>query len=284
MIAVLIIVIVLVAGASVLLLANRQRAATGRLSRETVHRDESGGGDTGDATSTSTELEVSADARARADEARAGAGGVPAKRRRDTVTVWEPVDEEELGVTRRQFLNRGILVTMVAALGTFGASLLAFLWPSNSAGFGGKIAAGKLGDIISFMATNKQPFFVPEARTYLQPYPKDALAQAKSSKVYPDYIIAGMEQGIVALYQKCVHLGCRVPWCQSAQWFECPCHGSKYNRVGEKRDGPAPRGLDRFQALISGGNVTINTGLLAQGPPIGTNTTGQVAEGPHCVG
>ena len=284
MIAVLIIVIVLVAGASVLLLANRQRAATGRLSRETVRRDESGGGDTGDATSTSTELEVSADARARADEARAGAGGVPAKRRRDTVTVWEPVDEEELGVTRRQFLNRGILVTMVAALGTFGASLLAFLWPSNSAGFGGKIAAGKLGDIISFMATNKQPFFVPEARTYLQPYPKDALAQAKSSKVYPDYIIAGMEQGIVALYQKCVHLGCRVPWCQSAQWFECPCHGSKYNRVGEKRDGPAPRGLDRFQALISGGNVTINTGLLAQGPPIGTNTTGQVAEGPHCVG
>jgi cytochrome b6-f complex iron-sulfur subunit len=283
-IAVLIIVIVLVAGASVFLLANRQRAATGRLSRETVRRDESGGGDADDATSASTELEVSAEARARAEEARAGAGGVPAKRRRDSVTVWEPVDEEELGVTRRQFLNRGILVTMLAALGTFGASLLAFLWPSNSAGFGGKIAAGKLGDILSFMATNKQPFYVPEARTYIQPYPKDALAQAKSSKVYPDYIIAGMEQGIVALYQKCVHLGCRVPWCQSAQWFECPCHGSKYNRVGEKRDGPAPRGLDRFQALISGGNVTINTGLLAQGPPIGTNTTGQVAEGPHCVG
>jgi cytochrome b6-f complex iron-sulfur subunit len=283
-VAIPIVVVILVAGASLFLLANRQRAATGNLSRETVRTDESGPAAPGEATATGTELEVSADARARADEARAGASGVPAKRGRGAITVWEPVDEEELGVTRRQFLNRGILVTMLAALGTFGASLLAFLWPSNSAGFGGKIAAGKLSDIISFMATNKQPWYVPEARTYIQPYPADAVTNAKSSKVYPDYILAGMEQGIVALYQKCVHLGCRVPWCQSAQWFECPCHGSKYNRVGEKRDGPAPRGLDRFQALIAGGNVTINTGLLAQGPPIGTNTTGQVAEGPHCVG
>ena len=58
--------------------------------------------------------------------------------------------------------------------------------------------------------------------------------------------LQGMEQGYVALYQKCPHLGCRVPWCQTSQWFECPCHGSKYNRVGEKRGGPAPRGMDRF--------------------------------------
>ena len=220
----------------------------------------------------------------RAEEARAAAsGGVPATRRGGKVTVWEPVDEEELGVTRRQFLNRGILVAMLAGLGTFGASLLAFLWPSSSGGFGGTIAAGKLSDILSFMSTNKQPFYVPEARTYIQPYPKDALDAAKAAK-FPPFILASMEQGIVALYQRCVHLGCRVPWCQSAQWFECPCHGSKYDRVGEKRDGPAPRGLDRFQALIAGGNVTVNTGLLALGPPIGTDTTGQVAEGPHCVG
>ena len=284
LVAIPIVVVILIALASVFLLANRQRAATGSLSRETVRRDESALATPGDPTA-STEVELSAEARARADAARdQAAGGVPATRGERGVTRWEPVDEEELGVTRRQFLNRGILLTTLLGLGTFGASLLAFLYPSSSAGFGGKIAAGKLSDILAFMTTNKQPFYVPEARTYIQPYPKNALAQAKSSKVYPDYILAGMEQGIVALYQKCVHLGCRVPWCQSAQWFECPCHGSKYNRVGEKRDGPAPRGLDRFQAVIAGGSVTINTGLLAQGPPIGTNTTGQVAEGPHCVG
>ena len=32
------------------------------------------------------------------------------------------------------------------------------------------------------------------------------------------------------------------------------------------------------------GCLTVNTGLIIQGPPIGTNTTGQEAEGPHCVG
>jgi len=277
-----IVVVILIALASVFLLANRQRGATGTLSRETKNRDASGPA-TGDDAGSSTELELSAEARARADDARAQAeGGLPATRRGSTPVVWEPVDEAELGVTRRQFLNRGILVTMLAALGTFGASLLAFLWPSSSGGFGGVIAAGKLSDILSYMSTNLQPFYVPEARTYIQPYPPNALPAAK--KVYDDYIYTGMQQGIVALYQKCVHLGCRVPWCQSAQWFECPCHGSKYNRVGEKRDGPAPRGLDRFEALISGGSVSINTGLLSVGPPIGTNTTGQVAEGPHCVG
>jgi len=282
LVAIFIVAIILLALATVFLLANRQRSATGTLSRETIRRDESGPAPV-DEELERTELELSAEARARADEARAKAtGGVPATRPDGKVTVWEPVDEEELGVTRRQFLNRGILVTMLAGLGTFGASLLAFLWPSSSGGFGATIAAGKLSDILSFMDTNKQPYYVPEARTYVQPYPKDALPAAK--KVYKDFIYAGMEQGVVALYQKCVHLGCRVPWCQTAQWFECPCHGSKYNRVGEKRDGPAPRGLDRFQAIIGGGNLSINTGLLSVGPPIGTDTTGQVAEGPHCVG
>jgi cytochrome b6-f complex iron-sulfur subunit len=280
-IAILIAVIILIALASVLLLANRQRSATGSLSRETRKRDEAAGTD--EPTTAGTEVELSEAARARADEARAQAeGNAPAVRDSQGVTIWEPVDEEELGVTRRQFLNRGILVAMLGALGTFGASLLAFLWPSSSGGFGGVIAAGKLADITSYMASNLQPFYVPEARTYIQPYPKAALPKAKA--IYDDFIYEGMQQGIVALYQKCVHLGCRVPWCQSAQWFECPCHGSKYNRVGEKRDGPAPRGLDRFQAIVKGGSVTINTGLLSVGPPIGTDTTGQVAEGPHCVG
>ncbi len=63
-----------------------------------------------------------------------------------------------------------------------------------------------------------------------------------------------------------------------------PCHGSKYNRVGEKKAGPAPRGLDRFYATQSGdGSIVIDTGNIFLGPPIGTNTTGQNAEGPLCV-
>ena len=98
--------------------------------------------------------------------------------------------------------------------------------------------------------------------------------------------LPGMEEGIVALYQKCPHLGCRVPECKTSQWFECPCHGSQYNRVGEKKGGPAPRGMDRFPVVVSpDGSVVVDTAgaKIVQGPPIGTNTTGQEAEGPHCV-
>ena len=100
--------------------------------------------------------------------------------------------------------------------------------------------------------------------------------------MYSPAVIPGMEAGWTALYQKCVHLGCKVPWCGSSQWFECPCHGSKYNAVGEKKDGPAPRGLDLF-AISVGSSIVIDTGLVISGVPIGTDTTGQKAEGPSCI-
>ena len=113
------------------------------------------------------------------------------------------------------------------------------------AGFGGKVNIGSLDDINKAIAA-KTPYYNAAAKVYIQPYPKADLPKAKKVSTYVPPLLAGMEQGYVALYQKCVHLGCRVPWCQTSQWFECPCHGSKYNRVGEKRGGPAPRGLDRF--------------------------------------
>lgn len=94
-----------------------------------------------------------------------------------------------------------------------------------------------------------------------------------------------MEAGLLALWQTCPHLGCRVPECASSQWFECPCHGSQYNRVGEKKGGPAPRGMDRFAMSVDdSGNFIADTGLIVPGPAIGTNTTGQEAEGPNCIG
>ena len=75
-----------------------------------------------------------------------------------------------------------------------------------------------------------------------------------------------------------------MPSCATSQWFECGCYGSQYNRVGEKKGGPAPRGMDRFAMEVGGDQFTVDTGTIIQGPPIGTNTTGQEAEGPHCVG
>jgi cytochrome b6-f complex iron-sulfur subunit len=262
---------------------SRRRSTTAHLTREARQRDASG-----DATPAADETDIDDDARERFAETRRELalreGGAPAMTpigglaRAGALTV----DPEVLGVTRRQFFNRGIVSAQGLVLGSFGAAILAFLWPGQSGGFGGKVLAGKLADINAFFADKKAPFYVPEARTYLNPFPKDALAKAR--KAYKGQTKSmGMEDGIVALYQKCVHLGCRVPWCQTSQWFECPCHGSKYNRVGEKVGGPAPRGLDRWAVEIASGTVTINTGIAYQGPPIGTNSTGQGAEGPHCI-
>jgi cytochrome b6-f complex iron-sulfur subunit len=278
-VAIPIIVIIAVGIATVIVLANRQRAATGELSRETRQRDASTEPAAVSEASTSTELETTG--RDRADDTRAIYESLPSKRGKGEAVVYEPVDEEELGVTRRQFLNRGILGTVGLSVAGFGAACLGFLWPTGSGGFGGKVGAGKISDIVAAITATAAPFYVPEARAYIVEYPKADLPAAK--KVYSAVTYAGMEKGFVALYQRCVHLGCRVPWCPTSQWFECPCHGSKYNRVGEKKAGPAPRGLDRFGIEVSGGSITVNTGDNEIGPPIGTNTTGQQQEGPLCV-
>ena len=194
-----------------------------------------------------------------------------------------PLDAEALGVTRRQFLNRSIVNVFGLSIGAFGLAVVAQLWPSLSGGFGAKVRAGDLEDILSKIREKKEPFYVPAGRFYINPYPKDAVPKAAKVSAY-SAVLDGYKAGVVALYQKCVHLGCRVPWCPSSQWFECPCHGSQYNRVGEKKGGPAPRGLDRFMVSVEGGSVMVDTKTVVTGPPIGTNTTGQEAEGPHCIG
>jgi cytochrome b6-f complex iron-sulfur subunit len=279
-IAIAIILILLVAAATIFLTASRRRATTGSLSRETRARDKSQLAAEDTPVSTSTEVEAAG--RTRSDETREAMGGEVEVRKSGEVVQWEPVDEEEIGVSRRQFLNRAVLGVSGFSAGVLGIGILGFLWPTGSSGFGGKVNAGNLDDIMTTIADTKKPFYVPLARTYVRPYPKDALPAAEKVPSYKP-VLPGMEQGVAALYQRCVHLGCRVPWCDTSQWFECPCHGSKYNAVGEKRDGPAPRGLDRFTVQIDGGDLVIDTSIIVTGPPIGTNTTKQGQEGPSCI-
>ena len=164
--------------------------------------------------------------------------------------------------------------------------MLGFLWPLQGlGGFGGTVNIGKLARHPRRHRRAAEAVLRragPHLRRALPEGTPTALAAAK--KIYKPAIYNDMsELGIVALYQRCVHLGCRVPFCQTSQWFECPCHGSKYSRVGEKKAGPAPRGLDRFYATQSGDSIIVDTGNIFLGPPIGTNTTGQNAEGPLCV-
>ena len=199
-------------------------------------------------------------------------------------SIWIPPDREQIGFNRRQFLNRSTVVLMSTGLLTFAAAgFVAFLWPTAAPVFGGKVNVGKLNDILANIRSNGGFFYASNARSYVTVYPAEALPKARGVKEYKP-ILPGMEDGIVALYQKCPHLGCRVPECKSSQWFECPCHGSQYNRNGEKKAGPAPRGMDHFAVTVGGtGDVIIDTSTVFVGAAIGTNTTGQEAEGPHCI-
>jgi cytochrome b6-f complex iron-sulfur subunit len=199
-------------------------------------------------------------------------------------SIWIPPDREQIGVSRRQFLNRASVTLMSTGLLTFAAAgFVAFLWPTAVPVFGGKVNVGKLNDILASIRSNSGFFYASSARSYITVYPSEALPKAKGVKEYKP-LLDGMEAGVVAMYQKCPHLGCRVPQCPSSQWFECPCHGSQYNRVGEKKGGPAPRGMDHFAVSVgASGDVIIDTSTVFTGAPIGTNTTGQEAEGPHCI-
>ncbi len=199
--------------------------------------------------------------------------------------VYVPPDPETLGVTRRQFLNRGIVAMFSLGLAAFGAAVLAQLWPKPTEGFGAKINVGKVPDIQDAIVAGGGFFYFPQGRMWLTEYPPSALAKAQTTYGFYPQVSSGLEAGVVALFQTCPHLGCRVPDCQTSQWFECPCHGSQYNQVGEKKGGPAPRGMDRFpMEVTAGGDLIVDTGNVIQGPPIGANTTGQEAEGPNCLG
>ena len=254
----------------VVLTAARRRETTGVLSRETRSRDEKA-----ERTVSSKEFERESVA------SRSTALAVPQS---VAVAPWMPPDPEAIGVSRRQFFTRATVTLMSAGLGGFGAAVLGFLWKGAEGGFGSKINAGKVDDIIAGIRSNNGFLYLPEARAWVTEYPKESLAKAEAIYASQAPVFAGMSSGIVALYQKCPHLGCRVPTCATSQWFECPCHGSQFNRVGEKKGGPAPRGMDRFAVSINNGSVVIDTGAVFGGPSIGTNTTGQEAEGPHCVG
>ncbi len=254
--------------------------ATGRLSRETRLRDRSAETPVslGEGTSTSGRDVEKAAVLARIETGREVVTADAA-----APVAWTPPDPDTVGVHRRQFLNRSIVGFMGLGISGFGAACLAFLYPGRITGFGAKINLGDVNGLKATIEENDNFFYLANGRMWITEYPASSLEKAR--EVYSSAELVSIEAGLVALFQKCPHLGCRVPECQTSQYFECPCHGSRYNRVGERRGGPAPRGLDRFPAEVNGANeFVVDTGTIIPGPPIGTNTTGQEPEGPSCLG
>jgi cytochrome b6-f complex iron-sulfur subunit len=180
-------------------------------------------------------------------------------------------------MTRRDFFRTGLVSSLLVFTAQFGGASLAFLWPRLTGGFGSVITLPDSTDTIKTQITDtRQPYYYGAGRFYLINYTGDG---TEPGGPY-DGITA---DGLMALYQKCAHLGCRVPFCDQSQWFECPCHGSKYNYAGEWELGPAPNGLMRFTVTVDGQAVKVDTSRIIPGPPRGTNTINQPPEGPFCV-
>ena len=155
-----------------------------------------------------------------------------------------PTGEED-GLDRRRFLNTSWKVLGVALVAEAAWTSYDLLKPGVAEGFGGVVDAGAVTD---FADEGTVTYFL-NGRFYVTSY----------------------QGGLRALYQKCPHLGCKVPWDQGSNEFRCPCHGSIYNLIGEYQSGPAPRGMDRFPITIDSGHVMVDTGAAVEGPPPGTH-------------
>jgi cytochrome b6-f complex iron-sulfur subunit len=188
-----------------------------------------------------------------------------------------PVRATTLMPSRRDFLRKSLLLSAGGiAAGMAGASI-AYVWPdARKAGLGG-VDIGTVPELRDAVAHAGGTLSVPAARIYLVAY--DAGDD-------PEGVYTGLTAGtgVMALFQRCVHLGCRVPWCTSSTRFECPCHQSRYNRWGEWQGGPAPRGLDRFAMAVVDDKVRVMTGTVVTGPARTANVLSEPASGPSCLG
>lgn len=181
---------------------------------------------------------------------------------------------------RREFFRKAWLASLGLFAVQFGAASIAYLWPTAKGGFGSKITIGSVEDIKNAIAETNQPLYYGAGRVWITAYDGTGKDPANGVDYEADGVLA---DGLMPLDQRCTHLKCRVPFCASSQWFECPCHGSKFNEAGEWRAGPAPRGMDRFRIEIVGGQVVVDTSEVVPGPGRGTDTTGQAPEGPFCA-
>ena len=139
------------------------------------------------------------------------------------------------GLSRREFLGVGLVVSLVALLGQAGAALFGFFKPRIEPGtFGSIVTAGQVDE------------FEPGTVNHVL-----------SGRCYISRLEDG---GFLALWQRCTHLGCTVPWREGEGQFNCPCHSSIFDRAGEVLSGPAPRPLDLFPIEIIEGEILVNTG------------------------
>jgi cytochrome b6-f complex iron-sulfur subunit len=143
--------------------------------------------------------------------------------------------------TRREFLRWTVAGASTFFLAEVSVGFVAFFWPQKIGAFGSEITI-PAADVPK---ANASPLVNRDGKFWL---------------IHND-------DGLLALYWKCVHLGCTVPWRENEQQFHCPCHGSVYDRKGVLLTGPAPRPLDIMAVTVNGGNVVVDTGTIKMRAP-----------------
>jgi len=192
------------------------------------------------------------------------------------------------GMSRRTLIRRSIGAGVGLWLLELTGGMLGFLWPNLSRGFGGELTLGDMATVSDSPAVqgvtlpDGAPAYFAVARTYVQLIdPSIGFTDGTSADG------SGETTNVRTMYQRCPHLGCKPNFCTSNYWFECPCHGSRYDRLGTKvlELGPAPRSLDRFAHTIEGGVLTVDTSRLTLGPlPVALGQPGLLpARGPGCI-
>jgi cytochrome b6-f complex iron-sulfur subunit len=175
------------------------------------------------------------------------------------------------GISRRQLLRYSLGGGIALWLLEVTAGTIGFIWPNLSGGFGGKVKIGSFEDVklshSNLPISDGFPAYVAEARAYI------VLIDPARQGFLPgeDPTGDGVALNVRSLYQRCPHLGCKPNPCLKNFWMECPCHGSRYDRLGIKAAGPAygpaARGMDRFSESVDGAGVlTLDTGKITLGP------------------
>jgi cytochrome b6-f complex iron-sulfur subunit len=175
------------------------------------------------------------------------------------------------GISRRRLLR----FTLGGAVGIWLVEMLAgfigFWWPNVKGGFGGKVRIGTLEDVklanSSLPIADGFPAYFPDARAFIVLIDTARQQFVQGADIKGD----GTALNVRGLYQRCPHLGCKPNPCLKNFWFECPCHSSRYDRLGIKaaglQYGPAPRSMDRFSAEVDAeGVLTLDTSKITLGP------------------
>ncbi|MEX2185133.1 MAG: Rieske 2Fe-2S domain-containing protein [Chloroflexota bacterium] len=175
------------------------------------------------------------------------------------------------GMSRRQLMRTALGAGVGLWFLEISAGTIGFIWPNLSGGFGSKLVIGTLEDVktqnTSLPINEGFPAYFAFARAFVM------LVDPAQQRFVPgeDTSGDGTALNVRALYQRCPHLGCKPNPCEKNFWLECPCHGSRFDRLGIKADGaqygPAPRSMDRFSVSVDGAGVlTIDTGKITLGP------------------